>query len=655
VELKLTERLLRSSHRAATPEAADYFWMPGAPLVIEGHRLLARLWLVAERWLPDGHELLGAGGGAGLGWGNSTGARWHGAGPAKPVGGTGGAADAKPRPLVFMPLLTERASMDSFQLSYSDNDREEWPGLETALHVRGLFAHSPACRYHHEMKIDGESHEAAATTDEATEIETLSMDLLERRLARALAARRRRVSASSLVALFGGGGYEYFEARAAGGRGCSDDSTMPGKVPSRACRLQLARNARRDASGVGRGATSSARDYCTLPESFLAWSPKRFWAGVQFNGNTRGPVWFQRGRDVVIPQLLLLKDGGSHADQPSCERMAHTSPFSPSFGSGRARGVWRPNLLWFGGHPGHDDARTRIFRLHRQGLALGQEKWKRGIVLFDSKRDAKSPRLDAINMSLTSRFCWVPRGQGQGDPTRHMVAIFHGCVPVFTLGPRTSDDALPLDELLLPWPAHKGGDVAWMNTDPMLMGLAVRWIRENKPGESHEAACAGEGAGRCQPDFAQYANTHVCPHIHAGSDVNRADDPRVYEAEGLRAGHSVVWGTGECTQTTKYCEEYGMHPEPVDGNVKCTTAEDALLYAQTTLYLAKLVQPPPMPQKLCGSPSQCEKKRDHCSGAGACTCSPQLASKALSALGIGETGAGFLKKTCDAVGFFQYF
>ena len=32
-----------------------------------------------------------------------------------------------------------------------------------------------------------------------------------------------------------------------------------------------------------------------------------------------------------------------------------------------------------------------------------------------------------------------------------MVAIFHGCVPVFTLGPRTSDDALPLDELL-PWP-----------------------------------------------------------------------------------------------------------------------------------------------------------------------------------------------------------
>eukprot|EP00966_Prymnesium_polylepis_P280782 6487681-Prymnesium_polylepis.1 len=29
-------------------------------------------------------------------------------------------------------------------------------------------------------------------------------------------------------------------------------------------------------------------------------------------------------------------------------------------------------------------------------------------------------------MSLGSLFCFVPRGQGQGDPTRHMVALFHG-------------------------------------------------------------------------------------------------------------------------------------------------------------------------------------------------------------------------------------
>jgi hypothetical protein len=35
-------------------------------------------------------------------------------------------------------------------------------------------------------------------------------------------------------------------------------------------------------------------------------------------------------------------------------------------------------------------------------------------VLVDSLR-AKQKR-DAVNMSLSSAFCWVPRGQGQGDP-----------------------------------------------------------------------------------------------------------------------------------------------------------------------------------------------------------------------------------------------
>ena len=98
----------------------------------------------------------------------------------------------------------------------------------------------------------------------------------------------------------------------------------------------------------------------------------------------------------------------------------------------------RSTLLWFGGHSGHGDARTRLFRLHS-----GRD----GFALLDTLRS--SERRDAINMSLSSAFCWVPRGQGQGDPTRHMVAAFHGCVPVFSLGPsRDADDALPFDELL---------------------------------------------------------------------------------------------------------------------------------------------------------------------------------------------------------------
>ena len=199
----------------------------------------------------------------------------------------------------------------------------------------------------------------------------------------------------------------------------------------------------------------------TLPpmRSLSGRSPTRLWAGLQFNGNVRAPVWFQRGRDVVIPQLLLLRGGGSHADQPSCEQMAKTSPYSML---AKPQPAPRSTLLWFGGHPGHGDARTNLFRLHGRQPSF---------VLLDSLHDQR--KLDALNsdqacplthdrscplfsshppfsllahqssvrapsweVSLTSSYCWVPRGQGQGDPTRHMVAIFHGCIPVFTLGTR---------------------------------------------------------------------------------------------------------------------------------------------------------------------------------------------------------------------------
>ena len=73
-----------------------------------------------------------------------------------------------------------------------------------------------------------------------------------------------------------------------------------------------------------------------------------------------------------------------------------------------------------------------------------------GFVLLDTLHTKE--RRDPVNMSLGSAFCWVPRGQGDGDPTRHMLSIFHGCVPVFTLGDTASaeSDALPFEEVL-PW------------------------------------------------------------------------------------------------------------------------------------------------------------------------------------------------------------
>ena len=209
---------------------------------------------------------------------------------------------------------------------------------------------------------------------------------------------------------------------------------------------------------------------------------------------------------------------------------------------------------------------------------------------------------------------------------------------------------LPSDELLVPWP--KQDDRTWLHTDPMLMGLAVRWIRTGAPGEptktgeSHEEACAAEGAGFCAPDFAQYTHTHVCPHIHAGKEVNEKPDPRVYD--DARIGHSVVWSTGECSASTAYCEEYSFHPEPVDTNAKCPSDEDAALKLGETAYAVGLLK-----GNICGAPPQCNAKRRYCSklSAGACKCSPAISNQVISNIGGGETGAGWIKKQCNGTIF----
>lgn len=359
VEHSMTERMLRSSHRAATPEAAHYLWYPGAPLVIDGHRLLARLWHVCTEWLGTSPERMLISDGGNLN------ASFVGVG-------------AKPRlPLVLMPLLTERASMDSFQLSYADEDREEWPGLVHAPHVRAIRELAPGCtepapapRGVAAEAIDAAVDDAAGNSrrqggriggrrpHRGPPISAISLAALEGRLERRLLERRARLGRATLYSLFRGGGYDSFRA---------------------------------------------ARRTCPLPASILPWSPQRVWAGLQFSGNPRNPVFFQRGKDVVIPQMLMIRGVGSHADQPTCEQMKRSSPLSAFF-ERDATSKRRTTLLWFGGHSGHGDARSAMFRLHQN---------RKGFVLVDSLRHA-AKRLDAINMSLSSAFCWVPRGQGQG-------------------------------------------------------------------------------------------------------------------------------------------------------------------------------------------------------------------------------------------------
>ena len=73
--------------------------------------MLARLWFVRQRW-P---------------------ALWEGSRSNRSD------YDGRPPPRVIIFLPTERASCEAFQLSVYANDREEWPRLSEAAHVRGII------------------------------------------------------------------------------------------------------------------------------------------------------------------------------------------------------------------------------------------------------------------------------------------------------------------------------------------------------------------------------------------------------------------------------------------------------------------------------------------------------------------------------------
>ena len=362
VDAELTERLLRSAHRAATPAAADYIYVPGPPLVVDGHRLLARLFHVFDAHGGWNRTTGGGGGGSvgGVGVGVGVGSGVGGGGVSGAGGvGAGGAGRAR----FIMALLTERASMDSFQVSYSDEDREEWPSLADAPHVRRLRAALPTC----------------FTAPPATKPATATAAGLRGRNGRQV-----RLDAD-------------FVSRARYGSVLIAAATGASGARARArtlLRVALeARRHRQRARLLGElvpGGYISARGDCRLPPEIEPSSATRRWLGLQFNGNRAHPVNFQPGKDVVLPQLLLLRGGGSHADQPSCERMNATSPFSAHFDPNLSAGLHhrRRHLLWFGGHGGHDDARSEVLRRHRDTP---------GFALLDTMRTTE--RRDAVNGS----------------------------------------------------------------------------------------------------------------------------------------------------------------------------------------------------------------------------------------------------------------
>lgn len=444
-EDRLHERFRASVHRTADIQRADFVYMPGPPLVIDGHRLLARLWYARERsplW-----KLAGSPGAA------LAGARFA----ASATAPSGQLSNFTLAPLPglarhMMCLLTERGAMDSFQLSYSDDDREEWPAIAHEPYALGLTrewaartragvlgGHDPGSpsqqqpvaalartgSYHAHLDCgvpwDPQPPGLLASPDADARLDAL-LRLAEGSSERAggKTVTHRQRALAELVHLLG----EATEWR----------FNVLGRPLLRGL----------FGRGVMKPTAALAARSCELPDDLRPDSRARRWLGLQFNGGTTPPVSFMRGVDIALPQLLLLSGGGSHADQPSCDMMRQSSPHSPHFDRHELHRR-RSTLLWFGGHHGHGGARTQIFRLYG-GDGKGGGGAEPGFVLIDSL--AGGARRSAINMSLSSVFCWVPRGQGEGDPTRHMVAIFHGCVPVFSLGREGADDALPFEEVI---------------------------------------------------------------------------------------------------------------------------------------------------------------------------------------------------------------
>ena len=68
------------------------------------------------------------------------------------------------------------------------------------------------------------------------------------------------------------------------------------------------------------------------------------------------------------------------------------------------------------------------------------------------KGDGTKPtRVDANEWMQRSHFCWVPPGQRYGDARRHIIAAFHGCIPVLSVpdGHHTLEEVLPWERMAL--------------------------------------------------------------------------------------------------------------------------------------------------------------------------------------------------------------
>ena len=188
-------------------------------------------------------------------------------------------------------------------------------------------------------------------------------------------------------------------------------------------------------------------------------SLRRGWLSLTLNGmadtspSGRCHVCFRPGVDVVIPPPA------ASIDMPSCAQLL-AGRFPDARGVRTRRNV---TFFWAGrvvprGHLANPmyaagpNVRTELLRLASSTTGPFAENGR--FVVVDS---AQGDQLDAHAHMARSEFCWVPPGQRYGDARRHLVAAFHGCIPVFTIpdGHHTLEEVMPWSRMSVTVPQER--------------------------------------------------------------------------------------------------------------------------------------------------------------------------------------------------------
>ena len=160
---------------------------------------------------------------------------------------------------------------------------------------------------------------------------------------------------------------------------------------------------------------------------------------------------FRPGVDVVIPPPA------ASIDTPSCAQLLAGS-FPDSRGVRARRNVtfyWAGRVVR-GGHVSNPmyaarpNVRAELLRLSTTTRPFANGRF----VIADSTQGSG---LDAHAWMARSVFCWVPPGQRYGDARRHLVAAFHGCIPVFTVpdGHHTLEEVMPWTRMSVTVPEER--------------------------------------------------------------------------------------------------------------------------------------------------------------------------------------------------------